>query len=81
MNESSPELQILIIREARGMSQAELAEATGLSQSAISRFERGAYNPSLPNMRSIARALNCSVGDLLGENRPRRRQRRTGAPS
>ena len=81
MNESSAELHILSIREARGMSQAELAEATGLSQSAISRFERGAYNPSLPNMRSIARALNCSVGDLLGENRPRRRQRHTGAPS
>ena len=81
MTESSAELHILRIRESRGMSQAQLAEATGLTQSSISRIERGGRELTLSNMRSIARALNCSVGDLLGESRPRRRQRRTGAPS
>jgi transcriptional regulator with XRE-family HTH domain len=81
MNEQRTDLHILAIREARGMSQAQLAEATGLTQSSISRIERGGRELTLSNMRSIARALNCSVGELLGEGRPRRRTRRTGAPS
>ena len=81
MNEHRAGLNILAIREARGMSQTKLAEATGLTQSSISRIERGGRDLTLSNMRSIANALNCSVGELLGESRPRRRTRRTGAPS
>lgn len=81
MTKSSAELHIQRLREARGVTQAQLAEATGLTQSSISRIERGGRELTLSNMRSIAQALNCSVGELLGESRPRRRQRRTGAPS
>jgi transcriptional regulator with XRE-family HTH domain len=34
------------VREERGISQVQLAEATGFIQSWISHLERGARNPS-----------------------------------
>lgn len=45
-------------RQARGMTQSELAEALGTSQSAINRIEKGGQNISL---EMIAR-----IGDVLG---------------
>lgn len=81
MNEPHAELHIMSMRERRGITQTQLAEATGLSQSGLSRIERGRRELTLSNMRRIAKALNCTVGELLGETGPRRRTHRTGAPS
>ena len=47
-----------LVREARkraGLSQAELAQRLGTSQSAVARWERGAVHPSLENLRAIVR--------------------------
>ena len=48
------------VAEARaqyGMSQKELAEATGIDQGDISRIERGISNPSVGTLERIAKAL------------------------
>lgn len=52
------------LRERRGMSQAELAAAVGISQPTLSRFERGAGQPDALTMRRLAEALGTSVDDL-----------------
>lgn len=52
------------LREQRGVSQAELAAAVGLSQPTLSRFERGAGQPGALTMRRLAEALGTSVDDL-----------------
>ena len=50
----------------RGMSQAELAKATGLPPSSIAHFEGGTRKPSFDNLRKLATALNVTTDYLLG---------------
>lgn len=51
-------------RKSRGLTQAELAEKTGLPQSHISRLEAGRHSPSHKTLECIAAALAVSVGDF-----------------
>lgn len=58
-------------REARGLSQLDLARKTGeagkgLQPAAISHFETGERSPSFENLRKLADALSVSVDYLLG---------------
>ena len=55
-------------RRARRLSQAELADLCGTTQSAIARVERGARPPRLDTLLRIAEALDC---ELVVELRPR----------
>jgi transcriptional regulator with XRE-family HTH domain len=57
-------------RRARGLSQAELAELTGTTQSAIARLESGGRPPRIDTLLRIAEALDC---ELIVELRPRTR--------
>jgi transcriptional regulator with XRE-family HTH domain len=52
-------------RNARGMSQEELAEESDLHRNFISKVERGEKNISLMNMAKIANALRIDLSDLL----------------
>ncbi|MDJ0766853.1 MAG: helix-turn-helix transcriptional regulator [Myxococcota bacterium] len=53
------------IRTERGLSQADLAERSGLKVNDISRYERGAVSPNLENFVKIANALEVSADTLL----------------
>ena len=55
-------------RTELGMSQRELAELTGTTQSAIARLEGGGRPPRIDTLLRIADALDC---DLQVELRPR----------
>jgi transcriptional regulator with XRE-family HTH domain len=55
-------------RQERGLSQRELAELVGTTQSAIARLERGGRPPRIDTLLRIADALDC---DLSVELRPR----------
>jgi transcriptional regulator with XRE-family HTH domain len=50
--------QIRTARTAAHLSQAQLAESTGLQQSAIARYETGERDPNLRTLRILAGALN-----------------------
>lgn len=50
------------------MSQTELAEKAGVTQSAISMIENGDRMPSLNVLTRIAEALGCTAADLLKED-------------
>jgi transcriptional regulator with XRE-family HTH domain len=56
-------------RQERGLSQRELAELVGTTQSAIARLERGGRPPRIDTLLRIADALEC---DLVVELKPRR---------
>jgi transcriptional regulator with XRE-family HTH domain len=56
-------------RQQRGLSQRELAELVGTTQSAIARLERGGRPPRIDTLLRIADALEC---DLVVELKPRR---------
>jgi ribosome-binding protein aMBF1 (putative translation factor) len=49
------------LRLARSWSQAELASAAGMTQSAVARFEAGGTVPTLPVLGRIARALDADL--------------------
>ncbi|MBQ1373117.1 helix-turn-helix domain-containing protein, partial [Candidatus Saccharibacteria bacterium] len=56
-----------LVTEARtrqDMTQAELAQKVGTSQSAINRIERGKQNASLEIIRKISRALQTPIVSL-----------------
>jgi ribosome-binding protein aMBF1 (putative translation factor) len=55
-------------RRALGLSQADLAELTGTTQSAIARLESGGRPPRIDTLLRIANALDC---ELKVELRPR----------
>lgn len=54
-------------REAKGLSQAQLAKRAGMVPSAISHFETGSRLPSLQSLDKLAAALLLSPGELLGD--------------
>lgn len=53
------------IREQRGMTQVELAEAVGLQQRAISSLETGVNQPYLTTAAKIAEALKTKLEKFL----------------
>jgi ribosome-binding protein aMBF1 (putative translation factor) len=62
--------QVVEQRRARDLSQQELADLCGTTQSAIARFERGGRPPKIDTLLRIAEALDC---ELVVEFRPRTR--------
>jgi DNA-binding XRE family transcriptional regulator len=53
------------LREAKGVTQEELAAAAGMMRSNISRIEAAKHRPTLETLERIAKALNASVADLI----------------
>ncbi|MBU0619753.1 MAG: helix-turn-helix transcriptional regulator [Patescibacteria group bacterium] len=64
-NELEPEFALIqmIIKKRiqQGLTQTELAKKIGIKQSAISRLERGTYNPSLAFLRKLVEALGVKL--------------------
>lgn len=52
------------LMEATGYGQRTLAEATGISQSAISKYARGDALPGYYNLMKFSHAFNCPVSEL-----------------
>jgi ribosome-binding protein aMBF1 (putative translation factor) len=53
--------QVTERRRALGLSQADLAELTGTTQSAIARLESGGRPPRIDTLLRIANALDCEL--------------------
>jgi ribosome-binding protein aMBF1 (putative translation factor) len=60
-----PEFELIeMIIEKRiknGLTQSELAKKIGTKQSAISRLERGTYNPTVAFLQKVASALDVKL--------------------
>lgn len=53
------------IRNQRGMSLSGLSERCGIAKSTLSKLESGEGNPTVDTLWSIAKALDCSFGQLV----------------
>ena len=53
------------IRSLKRISQKDLAEEIGVSQSAVSQWESGQAFPSSDKLPQIAKILGCSIDDLF----------------
>lgn len=52
-------------RESLGLSQFDLGKLVGVSDEAISCFERGSFNPSLTTVCSLLKIFDCKFEQLF----------------
>jgi len=65
-------IQVRALRKEKGLTLAELSEATNLSPAIVSQIERGLANPSFTTLAQLAHGLGIPVGKLFpshSENR------------
>ncbi len=61
-------LRMKAARAAVGLSQADLAEAVGVTRQTIGLIEAGGYNPTLNLCMAICKALRVTLNDLFWED-------------
>lgn len=59
---------IYVLRQSAGLSQAQLAQRVGTSQTVISSLESGSRMPQLTTLMKIAEALSTSFEIRLGDD-------------
>jgi putative transcriptional regulator len=52
-------------RERRDMTQADLADAVGVTRQTINSIERGRYDPSLELAFALADRFDCRIEDVF----------------
>jgi putative transcriptional regulator len=57
--------EIRALRTSRGLSQAQLAEAMGVSRQTINSIETDRYTPSLPLAIGLARYFGLTVEEVF----------------
>jgi len=62
--------RLRLARQARGLSQQQLAGVAGVTRQAVSAVESGHSDPSLRVALGLARALGMTVEDLFGPGEP-----------
>lgn len=63
------------IRKEKGLTQTELAKRTYLTNRAICNYEAGIREPRLKDAKALARALGCTVDELIGDPEDRAPER------
>jgi transcriptional regulator with XRE-family HTH domain len=58
--------RLVTFRQARGLTQVQLAKATGMTQRAISYYEIEAEFPPAPALITLAQVLEVTTDELLG---------------
>lgn len=61
-------LRMKAARAAVGLSQADLAQAVGVTRQTIGLIEAGGYNPTLNLCAAICKALRVTLNDLFWED-------------
>lgn len=60
-------VRVRTVREARGLTQKELAQRVGITQGALSNYERGKRDMAVSTVIAIAEALDVPVSQIVGE--------------
>ena len=60
-------LRLRAIRERKGVSLRALKRVSGVAVATLARLEAGQGDPQLSTLKKLAKALNVSVAQLIGE--------------
>lgn len=58
------------IRKERGLTVQELSAMTEITVKSLYAYQRGDRHPGVHKLRVLANALQCTVDDLTGEEKP-----------
>ena len=61
MNNDTLAARVRDTRKKLNMTQAELADKTGMNRTVLGRLEKGEYEPSISQLESLAEALGLEV--------------------
>ena len=61
--------KLLELRNSKGMTQEELAEALFVSRTAISKWESGRGYPSIDSLKEISKFFSVSIDELLSSEK------------
>ncbi|EJF47005.1 helix-turn-helix transcriptional regulator [Actinomyces massiliensis] len=59
------ENDVRTLREEKGLTQAQLGKALGVSRQSVNSIEKGKYDPSLPLAIAIARFFGRAVEEIF----------------
>lgn len=59
--------RVSVARKRARMTQHDLSKLTSIPREVISRIETGRADPRISTVHKIAKALNCTIDDLLSE--------------
>ncbi len=62
--------KLYVIRKKAGLTQAQAAEAAGLSNNAYAEIERGIVNTSVESIMQICRAFHITPNDIMTVESP-----------
>ena len=57
--------RLKVLRAEKDMTQAQLADETGVSRQTINAIEKGKFDPSLPLAFKFARLFNLKIEDIF----------------
>lgn len=57
--------KLKVLRAENDMTQAQLADETGVSRQTINAIEKGKFDPSLPLAFKLARLFNRNIEDIF----------------
>ena len=66
-NEKETIRRLVLLREHRGMTMRQLADAAGLHENTISNIEHGLKHPRIETLAMLADALGVDLGQLISE--------------
>ncbi len=78
LSKQLPPQRAATLRRAAGLTQAQVAERLGITEGRYGHYERGFRRFPVSIIPELAKALECSEGDLLGFEQPRSKR---GPPS
>lgn len=61
-----PQNNIKRLREARGMSQTDLADQLGVRPPSVWKLERGLQNPAYSTLVKLADIFGCTMDEVMG---------------
>ena len=60
-------MRIVAARKKAGLTQAQVAEALGISDAAVNQWEKGKTFPKTELLPKLSKLLGCTVDELLKE--------------
>jgi transcriptional regulator with XRE-family HTH domain len=60
-------IKLKALRLQAGLTQVQLAQACGVQQSVLTRYENDLKTPSAPRLAAVARALGVTVEEILDQ--------------